>query len=78
MSQTVQISDDLFGRLTQSARQRGLSIEQLLADWQRREDELQQRTRIVNQIQSIRERLYARSGEQPDSVEHIRADRMRP
>jgi peptide methionine sulfoxide reductase MsrA len=77
MSQTVAISDDLFGRLSLSAQRQGVSIEQLLADWQRYHDDLQARREAVDRARKLRERLYVTYGEQSDSAAHVRADRMR-
>ncbi len=76
MSQTIQISDDLFMRISHTAQLRGLSIEQLLTDWQQRDDELWQREQVVDQIQKIHERLFTRSNEQSDSSPFIRSERL--
>ena len=78
MSQNLEISDTLYNRLEQAARQRGYSsIEQLLEAWQAFDEERQQRQRIVQQIDQVRERMFATYGELPDSVELIREDRAR-
>jgi hypothetical protein len=78
MSQTLTISDALYVRLEASAQMRGMtSIEQLLEEWQAREDELLRRQDVVRRIDSLRERLFATYGELPDSVAFIREDRER-
>ena len=78
MSQTLNISDTLYTRLEQAARQRGYSsIEELLEAWQAFDDARQQRQRIVQQIDQVRERMFATYGEQPDSVELLHEDRAR-
>jgi hypothetical protein len=53
------------------------SIEQLLEEWQAREDELIRRQDVVRRIDSLRERLFATYGELPDSVAFICEDRER-
>ncbi|MBI1801925.1 MAG: hypothetical protein HY259_13895 [Chloroflexi bacterium] len=78
MSQTVIVSDALYARLATAAKKSGFSsIEQLLEAWQVREDELRQRQDAVQHIDAVRERLAAIYGQQPDSVELIREDRLR-
>jgi hypothetical protein len=73
MSQTLTISDTLYARLEAKARERGLSnIEQLLEERERNESELLRRQEVVRQIDSLRERLFDKYGEMPDSVELIR------
>jgi rubrerythrin len=78
MSQTLTISDELYQGLAAVARQRGLAtIEQLLASWQAAEDEMHKRQQVVQQIDAVRERLFQRYGEMPDSVDVLRDDRAR-
>jgi hypothetical protein len=78
MSRTLTISDALYDRLKASAHMRGkTSIEQLLEDWQAREDELLRRQDVVRRIDALRERLFATYGELPDSTAFIREDRER-
>jgi hypothetical protein len=78
MSRTLTISDELYAQLEIMTRKRGLkSIEQLLEEWQTNEDELLQRRSVVNQIDELRESLFAKYGEMSDSVELIREDRVR-
>lgn len=79
MSQTLTISDTLYSRLEQAAHERGFgSIEQLLEMWQAFDVERQQRQRIVQRIDHIRERMFSTYGEMRDSVELLHEDRMRP
>ena len=78
MSQILTISDTLYARLEQAAHERGFtSIEQLLEAWHAFDTERQQRQRIVQQIDHLRDRLFAQYGELPDSVELLREDRAR-
>ena len=78
MSQTLTISDTLYTRLEQAARERGFaSIEQLLETWQAFDVERQQRQQIVQQIDQVREQMFATYGEMLDSVELLREDRAR-
>jgi hypothetical protein len=78
MSQTLTISDALYTRLEATAHTQGFrSIAQLLEAWQAREDELFGRREVVRRIDTLRDRLFATYGEQPDSVGLIREDRAR-
>jgi hypothetical protein len=78
MSRTLTISDTLYVRLEAITQMRGLtSIEQLLEEWQAREDELLRRQDVVHRIDALRERLFTTYGELPDSVALIREDRER-
>ncbi len=78
MSQTLIISDSLYMRLEAAARARGLNnVEQLLENWQAHEEERFQREMIVRKIDVLREQLYKKYGEFPDSSELVRADRER-
>ena len=76
MSCTLTISDGLYARLEAVARKRGFSsVEELLEALHLGEDELRQRQEAVRQIDELRERLFAKYGEMPDSVALIRDDR---
>lgn len=78
MSQTLTISDVLYTRLEQAAREHGFaSIEQLLETWQAFDVERQRRHQIVQRIDQVREQLFTIYGEMPDSVELLREDRAR-
>jgi hypothetical protein len=78
MSYTLTISDTLYTRLEQAARERGFqSIEQLLEAWQAVDAERRQRQRIVQRIDQVREQMFTTYGEMPDSVELLREDRAR-
>lgn len=78
MSKTLSISDDLYERLEYVARQKGLyNIEQLLESWQTAEDNLHKRQETVNEIDALRNHLYHKHGQMPDSVTLIREDRAR-
>lgn len=78
MSRTITISDELYARLEAEARARGLSnIERLLEERQQSKYDLNDRQRVVKRIDDLRERLFIKYGEMPDSVELLRADRNR-
>lgn len=76
MSRTIVLSDDLYARLTVTARRRGLStIAQLIETWQAMDDELARRRAAVEHVDAVREHMAATYGVQPDSTDSIRADR---
>ena len=78
MSRTLTISDELYARLESEARDRGLkSVEELLDRLQTLETDIAHRKDAVRQIDLLRERLLARYGQLPDSVELLREDRAR-
>jgi hypothetical protein len=78
MSRTLTISDELYARLESEARKRGVeTIEELLDLLQLLETDLAPRENVVRQIDLLRDRLFARYGEMPDSVELLREDRAR-
>lgn len=78
MSQTLTIPDVLYVQLETTVRMRGLkSIEQLLELWQSKENELHQRQETVRRVDALRERVFAKYGEMPDSAALIREDRER-
>ena len=78
MSQTLIISDTLYARLEQVARERGFAgIEQLLETWQAFDAERQQRQDLVQRIDQVREQMLTTYGEMPDSVTLLREDRTR-
>ena len=78
MSRTLTIPDELYERLEAEARARGLdSVERLLDEFGRNGIDLHQRSATVSGIDSTRERLHAKYGEMPDSVELVREDRAR-
>jgi predicted CopG family antitoxin len=77
MSRTLTISDELYARLEKEAQMRGLSIERLIEEWERNEANLLQRKDTVREIDSLREQLFSKYGEMPDSSDLIREDRAR-
>lgn len=78
MSQTIVVSDKIFQKLQSSAEKRGLThVEQLLEEWLDREEELNYRRTIVQEITELRERLFVKYGEMANSLELIREDRSR-
>ncbi len=78
MSRTITISDELYARLEAEAQARGLSnIERLLEERGQSDSDLNERQRVVKRIDDLRERLFIKYGEMPDSVELLRADRNR-
>lgn len=78
MSQTLTLSNSVYTWLQEEAQKRGLStVEELLEAWKAEGDELRRRQEVGTRIDALRERLYAKYGEMPDSVDHIREDRDR-
>lgn len=78
MSRTLILSDTLHDRLKTSAQKRGFnSIEQLLEIWLTSEDDTEARAATVQQINTLRENLYTKYGEMPDSTALLREDRER-
>jgi hypothetical protein len=82
MSHTLTISDDLYARLETTARQQGVSIEELLqrwplsdqTDWDR---DLRARRDAVQRSRELYAELAARYGSFPDSTDLVREDRAR-
>ncbi len=78
MGKTLSISDDLYDRLDQAARQRGMkNIEQLLETWQSSEGDLRKRQKVVERIDTLRAKFFSTYGKMPDSVDLVREDRGR-
>jgi predicted CopG family antitoxin len=78
MSRTITISDELYARLEAEAHARGLNnIERLLEEREGNEADLIKRQQVVRKIDDLRERLFLKYGELPDSVDLLRADRSR-
>lgn len=78
MSRILTISDELYERLEAEARSRGLkTVEQLLEGLQILEADIARRKEVVREIDHLRERLFARYGQMPDSVDLLREDRAR-
>jgi len=75
LNQTLTISESLYSRLEAEARLRGVSIEQLLEEWERRESEIKRRQEAGQRVNEIFERMSAKYGVMPDSAELIREDR---
>jgi predicted CopG family antitoxin len=77
MSRTLTISDELYARLEKEAQMRGLSIERLIEEWEQSEADLLRRKEVVREIDNLRERLFSKYGEMPDSADLVREDRAR-
>ena len=77
MSRTLTISDELYARLEKEAQMRGLSIERLIEEWERNQADLFKRQRVVREIDDLREHLFSKYGETPDSTDLVREDRAR-
>ena len=75
--QTLTISADLYDRLVAEAQLRGITIEQLLEEWERRDSELRRRQEAGRRADEIFDRMAAKYGMMPDSAELIREDRER-
>lgn len=73
MSRTLTIPDELYERLEAEARARGLKgVESLLDSLARDENDLSRRKDAVRKINALREKLFAKYGEMPDSLELVR------
>ncbi len=78
MSKNLTISDELYARLESEARGRGLNtVEELLDNWQGLAPDVSRRKDVVQRIDNLRARLFARYGQMSDSVELLREDRAR-
>ncbi len=75
--QPLMVSQALYERLSSESQLRGLSIEQLLEEWERRDSEIKQRQEAGKRIDALRERIFAQYGEMPDSTKLLREDRAR-
>jgi len=75
--QTLTISTDLYDRLVAEAQLRGITIEQLLVEWEQRDSEIRRRQEAGRRADEIFERMAAKYGVMPDSAELIREDRER-
>jgi len=53
------------------------SIENLLDEWGRSQEDLRQRRDAVKKIDDLRENLFAKYGQMPDSTALVREDRAR-
>jgi len=72
------ISDELYERLEAEARRRGLTtLEQLLEKLEILEADVARREEVVREIDHLRDVLFARYGQMPDSVDLVREDRAR-
>lgn len=78
MSHNLVISDELYQRLLADAEARGLkSVQQLLEEPSENGVDVASRAAVVRDIDGLRERLFGRYGEMPDSTSLIREDRTR-
>lgn len=77
MSRTLTIPDELYARLEATAANRGVSIQQMLEEWQAYEQEIHRRQEFVREVDALRENLFTTYGEMEDSVDLIRSDRAR-
>ena len=78
MSRTLTISDELYSRLQEEARARGFSsVEQLLEQWSASQAEAPLRKEVVRKIDLLRDQLFAKYGQMPDSMDLLRQDRFR-
>jgi len=73
--QALMVSESLLDRLHERAQLRGVSIEQLLEEWERQDLEIQRRQEAGRRVDEIFERMSAKYGVMPDSTELIREDR---
>ncbi len=78
MSRTLTISDKLYQRLEAEAVARGFeNVEQLLEEHASNGSNLPQRRAVVDNIDRLRNRLFTKYGEMPDSTNLIHEDRSR-
>lgn len=78
MSRTLTIPDELYERLEAEAQAHGLQgVESLLNSIARRKNSLSDRREAVRSIDALRDELFAKYGEMPDSTELLREDRER-
>lgn len=78
MSKTLTLPNELYDRLEKTAQQQGFeNVEELLEAWQTEADEREQKQRAVDEIDALREKLFLKYGEMPDSAELLREDRER-
>lgn len=75
--QALIISQALYERIAARSEVSGLSIEQLLEQWERRDAEISQRKEVGKSIDALRNRLFAQYGVMPDSTDLLREDRAR-
>jgi len=54
-----------------------MSIELLIEEWERNEANLLRRKDVVRGINDLRENLFSKHGEMPDSTDLVREDRAR-
>lgn len=73
--QTLTISEDLYNRIAADAQLRGVSIEQLLYEWEERDEEIKRRQEAGREIKAFFNEMKAKYGLMPDSAELIREDR---
>jgi hypothetical protein len=59
------------------AQLRGISVEELLDEWERKDSEIRRRQEVGREIDEIFERMAAKYAVMPDSAELIREDRER-
>ncbi len=75
---TIRIPKQLYTKLEASAHRRGLKdIRRLSEEWEAEEEERLRRHEAVRQVNEVREYLYDKCGEMPDSTDLIREDRER-
>lgn len=73
--QTLTISDSLYQRLMAEARLQGMSVEQLIEEWESKESEIRRRQEAGKRIKNIYKEMEAKYGLMPDSAELVRDDR---
>ena len=78
MNHTLTISETLYLKLQQVTQWYNLTnIEQLIEVWLAAEEEKRQRQETVRQIDALRQTLFQRYGQMPDSTVLLQADRSR-
>ena len=75
---TISLSDPVYDWLNDEAQKRGLdTIEELLEAWKVENRDRDERDDLVGRITALRQQLYEKYGEMPDSTALIREDRQR-
>ena len=73
--ETLTISEDLYQRIKTNAQLRGVSIEQLLEEWEQRDREIERRQEAGREIKAFFAEMKTKYGLMPDSAELVREDR---
>ena len=77
MTNTIEVSKEVYNWLVEGSTRRGCTIEQFL-EWKLKEDrKKREREELFNRVNELREKHFAEHGLSPDCVPMIREDRDR-